>query len=66
MCWLLLEMLPWSGEGNVGMTVTPRKVSTVLGPQDQPKPEPTLQTDGTIEGEPLASASPEPVPSPGD
>lgn len=58
MCWLLLEMLPWSGEGNVGMTVMPRKVSTVLGPRDQPKPEPTPKTDGKIVGEPLAETGP--------
>lgn len=31
------------------MTVTPRKVSIVLGLLDQPKPEPTVRTDGTVE-----------------
>lgn len=40
------------------MTVMPRKVSTVLGPRDQPKPEPTPKTDGKIVGEPLAETGP--------
>lgn len=34
------------------MTVTPRKMSTVLGPLDQPKPEPTVWIDGTVERDP--------------